>query len=164
MFKISKRAGIAIAIVILVTIALVFLVPVVVTSGGEILNLLPFELPSKGNPKLDSQLNQLIQAERQGKAAVFAEQSNIELVGGKVRVVIECLPDQVEAASKEVSSLAIVEASYGNLLQVVVPISNLNALGNVASVRFVRLPGYPEPAINQPGKGTPQIIETKYSK
>jgi len=61
-------------------------------AGKEEQDLPPIELPEKGNPKLDSQLNQLVHAERNGETASFAEQSNIELVDGAVRVIIECVP------------------------------------------------------------------------
>jgi len=102
-------------------------------------------LPDKGNPKLDSQLNQLVSAERRGEAASFAEQSDIELVEGNVRVIVECLPDQIDAAVKAVSALGVVETSYRNLLQVVVPITSLTTLADAESIRFIRLPQYPLP-------------------
>lgn len=100
-------------------------------------------LPEKGNPKLDSQLNQLIQAENLGDAASFAEQSNIKLVDGSVRVIVESLPEQVDATTKAASALGVVETSYGDLLQVLVPVASLTTLADAASVRFVRLPQYP---------------------
>ena len=103
-------------------------------------------LPDKGNPKQDSQLNQLVSAERRGEAASFAEQSDIELVEGNVRVIVECLPDQIDAAVKAVSALGVVETSYRNLLQVVVPITSLTTLADAAGIRFIRLPQYPLPA------------------
>ncbi len=108
-------------------------------------NTLSPTLPEKGNPKLDSQLNQLIQAEKLGEAASFAEQSNIELVDGDVRVVVECLPDQVDAAVKTAGAVGIVETSYRNLLQVVVPITSLTTLADAESIHFIRLPQYPSP-------------------
>ena len=41
-------------------------------ADGEELDLPPIELPEKGNPKLDSQLNQLVSAGTSRKAASFA--------------------------------------------------------------------------------------------
>jgi len=102
-------------------------------------------LPEKGNPKLDSQLNQLVLAESQGQAASFAQKSNIELVDGKVRVIVECLPDQVDAAIEAAHALGTVETTYDNLLQVVVPITSLSTLADEASIHFIRLPQYPLP-------------------
>ena len=115
-------------------------------SGEEGQDLPPIEVPEKGNPKLDSQLNQLVLAERRGEAASFAEQSNIELVDGAVRVIIECVPGQLEAATEAASALGVVETSYRNLLQVVVPITSLTTLADAASIHFIRLPQYSLPA------------------
>ncbi len=110
-------------------------------------------LPEKGNPKLDSLLNQLIQAENLGDAASFAEQSSIELIDGSVRIIVESLPEQVEATTKAASALGVVETSYGDLLQVLVPVASLTALADAASVRFVRLPQYPVPGTEGGGNG-----------
>ena len=104
----------------------------------------------KGNPKLDSQLNQLVLAEAHGEAASFAQQHNIELVNGSVRVIIECIPGQLEAAAEAATSAgAKLEASYDNLLQVVVPVTSLNALADAESIRFIRLPQEPLPALSK---------------
>jgi len=108
-------------------------------------NPFPPTSSDKGNPKLDSQLNQLVSAEKRGEAASFAEQSNIELVDGNVRVIVESLPDQVDAAIKASSAFGVVETSYRNLLQVVVPITSLTTLADAESIRFIRLPQYPSP-------------------
>ena len=116
-------------------------------------NPLPPTSPDKGNPKLESQLNQLIQAEGLGEAASFAAQSNIELIGGSVRVIVESLPEQVEATTKAASALGVVETSYGDLLQVLVPVASLTTLADEASVRFVRLPQYPVPGTEGGGNG-----------
>ncbi len=116
-------------------------------SGKEEQDLPPIELPEKGNPKLDSQLNQLVHAERNGETASFAEQSNIELVDGAVRVIIECVPGQLEAATEAATNAGVrLETSYDNLLQVVVPITKLSTLADAESIRFIRLPQYPSPA------------------
>ena len=135
-------------------IAILVLLSILITVGcqqeSELSSTEPHtSLPEKGNPKLDSQLNQLVLAESQGQAASFAEKSNIELVDGKVRVIVECLPDQVDAAIKASSALGIVETSYDNLLQVVVPITSLSTLADAASIRFIRLPQQPLPAPNK---------------
>ncbi len=112
-------------------------------ADGEGQDLPPIELPKKGNPKLDSQLNQLVSAETPEKAASFAEETNIDLVDGNVRVIVECLPDQVDAASRAASELGTIETSYRNLLQVIVPITQLEALAANPSISLVRLPQYP---------------------
>ena len=142
-----------------------FILPPLLTTGGcqEQSDTAPTLSPApnppsptlseKGNPKLDSQLNQLIQAEKLGDAASFAEQSNIELVDGNVRVIVESLPEQVDATTKAASALGVVETSYGDLLQVLVPVASLTTLADAASVRFVRLPQYPVPGTEGGGNG-----------
>ena len=120
-------------------------------ADGEELDLPPIELPEKGNPKLDSQLNQLVSAQTSKRAASFAQESNIKMVDGNVRVIVECLPDQVDAAAKAAGALGVVETSYRNLLQVVVPITSLTALADAPSIRLVRLPWYPLPDVVSEG-------------
>ncbi len=106
--------------------------------------------PKKGNPKLDSQLNQLILAQAKGEAASFAQNTNIGLTDGRVRVVIECVPGQLEAASKAaISSGAQLETTYENLIQVSIPVTSLTALTNTESIRLIRLPQQPVPASNK---------------
>lgn len=103
----------------------------------------------KGNPKLDSLLDQLVRAETRGEAALFAEQSNIELVNNSVRVILECVPGQLEVATKAATDAgATLEASYDNLLQVVVPIARLSTLADATSIHFIRLPQQPLPAVS----------------
>ena len=146
MVKMRKRLGITIIVVLLVSIGVVVIVQVACTSDGDTINLPPTDLPDKGNPKLDSQLNQLVSAESRGEAASFAEQSDIELVDGSVRVIIECVPGQIEAATEAATNAgAKLETSYDNLLQVVVPITSLTTLADAAGIRFIRLPQYPLP-------------------
>ncbi len=144
MVKIGGRLGITIIVVLLAGIGVLTLFPAC-TSGESTIDLPPLDLPEKGNPKLDSQLNQLVSAESRGEATSFAEQSGIELVEGNVRVIVECLPDQIDAAVEAVSALGVVETTYRNLLQVVVPITSLTTLADAESIRFIRLPQYPLP-------------------
>jgi len=134
--KIGRRLGITIIRVLAVSVGILFLATVACTSDN---------LPDKGNPKLDSQLNQLVQAEMSGEAASFAEQNNITLVDGRVRVIVECSTGQVGAADEAVSAVGVVESRYGDLLQAMVPVSSLTALADKASVRLIRLPQQPVP-------------------
>ncbi len=154
MIKTGRRLGIRITIVVilLVSILVLALVPVACTRGRDTTNLPPLDLPDKGHPKLDSQLNQLVNAEKRGEAASFAEQSSIELVDGGVRVIIECVPGEIEAATEAATNAeARLETSYNNLLQVVVPITSLTTLADAASIHFIRLPQYPLPATTNEG-------------
>jgi len=94
--------------------------------------------------KLEGHLNQLIRAEEQGEAEEFARQRSIELVDGSVRVEIECLPGHAEEVARAASTFGIVELTYRNLVQAVVPITNLNALDELEGIRFIRMPRHPE--------------------
>ncbi|MFC1933846.1 S8 family serine peptidase [Chloroflexota bacterium] len=123
-------------------------------ADQEVRNLPPIELPEKGNPKLNSQLNQLVSAETRGEVTGFARQRNILLVDGNVRVIIECMPGQLDAATEAASALgASVETSYRDWLQVTVPISRLTALADTRIIRLVRLPWYPLPTVVSEGVG-----------
>ena len=146
MVKISRRLGITIIVVLIVSIGTLVFVTIAAASGWEIINLSLFDRPDKGNPKLDSQLNQLVRAERLGEADSFAEQSNIELINGSVRVIIECVPGQVDDATGAATNAgARLETSYKDLLQVVVPITSLTTLTDAESIHLIRLPQYPVP-------------------
>ena len=146
MFKVTSRLGITIIVLLCISIGILVFVTIAAASGWEIINLPSFDRPDKGNPKLDSQLNQLVSAERLGEAESFAEQSNIELIEGSVRVIIECVPDQVDNAMLATQNAgATIEMDYDNLLQVVVPINKLTTLTDAESIRFIRLPQYPTP-------------------
>ena len=160
----KRRLGTTIKMLLLVSVSVLILAAVACESNQDvinqdvinhdvmnqdIINLPPSESADKGNPKLDSQLNQLVSAERSGEAALFAEQCNIELFNNDVRVILECVPGQLEAATQEaINAGARIEASYDNLLQVVVTITSLSTLADSKSIRFIRLPQRPLPAPN----------------
>ena len=97
----------------------------------------------ESNPKLGSYLGRLILAEEPGEAEEFARQRGIELVDGAVRVIIECDSGQAGIVATAAGSLGNVELTVRDLVQVVVPISNLNAMTDIPGVRLVRLPWYP---------------------
>jgi hypothetical protein len=104
----------------------------------------------KGTPKLDSQLIQLSAAQEKGDETSFAQQANINIDNGRIRVVIECMTGQVDAASKAaIDSGAVVETAYDNLIQVSIPIVSLIGLSNAESVKFIRLPLQPLPGQNK---------------
>jgi hypothetical protein len=71
----------------------------------EITRLQPYEKREKIYPQLSSDLDRLVEAVMQRKAEEFVRPRGIELLDGaakadSVKVVIECLPGQVEAATK----------------------------------------------------------------
>jgi len=112
------------------------------------INLPPLDLPDKGHPKLDSQLNQLVSPTGPGGTL---QADSLEAMGTEVRVVIESLPGQTDAATEAANDLGVVETSYRDLLQVVVPITSLTALADTPSIHLVRLPRYPVPHVVSEG-------------
>lgn len=113
-------------------------------ADGQGIILTPFKPPVKGNPKLDSQLNQLISANASGPLSFALGKSGV-LSSKGARVVVECLPGKVDAVKKAVGANVTVETGYGNLLQVTAPISRLAALAAISDIRLVRLPQHPVP-------------------
>ena len=90
--------------------------------------------------KLEGHLNQLIRAEQRGEAEEFARQGNIKLLDGNVRVEIVCLSGHAEEVARAAGAFGIVELTHRDLVQAVVPITNLNALDELEGIRFIRLP------------------------
>jgi len=102
------------------------------------------EPPDKGNPKLGSHLNQLLQAKGRGEAEEFARQYLIELVDGSVKVIIECDPGQAEAVAEAASQVGAEQVkSRKDLIQALVPITKLTTLADIPGVHRVRLPIHP---------------------
>jgi hypothetical protein len=103
--------------------------------------------PVEGNPKLESNLRKLILAESQEEAEAFARPRGIELVDGSVRVSIECVPGQVDAAAKIVGTLGTVEiiSHRFNGIRALVPIASLNTLADEESIKNIQLPVHPVP-------------------
>jgi hypothetical protein len=151
---ISQIFAIAIILILLVT---AFPITDTLAAAGDKqeVHLPTIEQPLKGNPKLESVLNQLVDAgQTKGPTAIttFAEQRAIDLVDNRVKVVIEAMPGEVDAAREAAIALgAEVEASYENLMRVVVPVYALTDLVNNPSIRFVRQPRKPEPQVISEG-------------
>ncbi len=103
--------------------------------------------PDKQHSKLDSQLQQMVEASARGQGAAFAQQHGIDTpANDKVRVVIETLPGRTEELIGKANPLgALVEATYENLVQAIVPLGMLNALAADDAVGLVRLPLKPIP-------------------
>lgn len=149
MVRIKGRLSITTILLLLVSVSVLVLAQISCDSSQETTNPQPLGSADKGNPKLDSQLNQLVSAEMRGEAVQFAEQRNIELVNTGIRVIIECVPGQFDAAAEAATNVGgKLEASYENLLQLVVPITELNNLAGATSIHFIRLPQQPLPAVS----------------
>lgn len=107
--------------------------------------LQPYELPEKGNPKLDTQLNELVAIKTPEKAPSYAQKYDMGLDEGYVRVIVECIPGQVDTAIEAAITLgADVETGRLDLFQITVPLSSLTTLAESPAVSFVHLPIYTE--------------------
>lgn len=99
------------------------------------------------SPKLSSDLQNLIEAERQGEAESYAERRGIDLVGSKIMVIVECFPDLIEEAVDAARILGTVEQEpivredyvYPGMV-LLIPITNLNDMAKEKSVRQVVIP------------------------
>ncbi|MFC2027134.1 thrombospondin type 3 repeat-containing protein [Chloroflexota bacterium] len=142
MFKIGTVAFIA----ALILASLPIMTPMTIASDGngeEAPDGLPIELPRKGNPKLDSQLNQMVSTQNELQMSVMTQKSSVQLVENSVRVIIECLPGQVGTVVQAAGELGVVETSYGDSIQVMIPASQLISLANDPGIQLVRLPQQP---------------------
>ena len=92
--------------------------------------------------KIDSRLLGLIDAEKRGETESFAHMAGFELVDGSVRVLIDYVPGQLEAAVKAAERFGTVETiDYSaKKVQALIPIASLTALAKEESIRFIRDP------------------------
>ena len=114
-------------------------------SGIALFSLSGCNSEPEEHPKLSSMLNRLVQAEWRGEAEEFARPRGIELLYDdaglvSVKVVIECLDGQVEAATKAAETYGTVGVSSRNMIVVVVPITSLPAMADEESIESIRLP------------------------
>jgi len=112
-------------------------------DNGQVLILEKIDLPEKGNPNLDTPLNMLVSAETTEESCRLAEENEIYVGDDTVRVIVECVPGELESASIAVGEYADVEMSYADMLQVLAPISQLKSLADIPGVRMVRIPYQP---------------------
>lgn len=123
---------------------------------------LDWSAPEKqGNPKLESRLNQLVDAlSAYGSAGVETVAANMALSidRGAVRVIAEAMPGRADAVIARAASLGIpVEGTYKDLVQVVVPVSLLPIIADDEAVGFVRLPWESVPLGTVTGEGVALI-------
>jgi hypothetical protein len=92
--------------------------------------------------KLDSRLLGLIDAEKRGEIESFARMAVFDLVDGSVRVLIDYVPGQLEAAVKAAERFGTVETiDYSaKKVQALIPVTSLTALAKEESIRFIRDP------------------------
>lgn len=92
--------------------------------------------PSSEAARLESVLYQLTQTDN---VEAFARQRAIDLVDGRVRVIVEIDTGGV----LDMGAGVVMESRYQNLVRVLVPIDQLLPLSQQMGVRFVRLPQRP---------------------
>ncbi|MGQ9627537.1 MAG: S8 family serine peptidase [Anaerolineae bacterium] len=100
--------------------------------------------PPKGNPKLDSSLNQLLEAYRQeglGGAQTFATSRDMVLRDERVQVVIVTTEEALSEVREAVEAVGgEPQLHYQNLLQALVPVGELEALAGRPDVQIIREP------------------------
>jgi L-aminopeptidase/D-esterase-like protein len=103
--------------------------------------------PEHWHPKLESDLNQLVDAEEQGNTEILAMAANLGLTTDEgVRVAIACEPGQAEAVAEVAVKLgAKVVCIYHDDIDAFVPINKLTTLADEESIRSIRLPVYAAP-------------------
>jgi hypothetical protein len=118
--------------------------PVTVTVSTAMIAPQEIERPSKGNPKLGSSLNQLLEAYRQGgmaEAQTFAVMHMMVLEGSRVQVEVVT---SAEAMSDVIAALGAVggeyQGHYEAVMQALVPIDALESLAQRSDVQAIREP------------------------
>jgi hypothetical protein len=103
------------------------------------------DVPKKIDNKLDSQLNQLIEAEKRGEAELYAQQRGIDLVDGSARVSIESVPGRLDDVIKVAAEFGTVEivAERAENVGALIPIASLTALAQEESIHLIRVPTKP---------------------
>jgi len=164
MLKLAKIIGSLITVLVLFVGSGIFPVnsPATADDGGEAgpgaIVLEPFTPIETGViPKLDSQLSQMVEAQAHGRPQASAMEGQADMPEDQVMVVVECLPGQTDTAAQAASEFGVVEASYGDLLQMTVPVANLAALVNSPDVIRVRLPWRATEATIVVGEGVSRI-------
>ena len=131
---------------VIISIALIP-VPLLADNGNSFNisgNVLPEHISQ--NAKLDSQLNQLVNANVGQNALPLAMQMQTTTSESNIRVIIESFSGQAEEISDVISTIGEVEATYGDHLQVNIPVSHLTKLSELNHVKFVRVPMELHPA------------------
>jgi len=108
-------------------------------------------LSQLGNPKMEYALSELFEIySTQGieRAKEFVKQRKIDLEDNRVRVVVEGHSPEIGQKTRRTSLLeyqlrgfgAKIEATYNQLIQSWVPVSNLQNIASLLSVKYLRLP------------------------
>jgi hypothetical protein len=102
------------------------------------------ERPSEGNPKLDSLLNQLLEAYRRGginEAQTFAERYGMTLDNGRVQVEMVITGEAVSQLREAIEAVGgEYQGHYETQLQALVPLDALELLAGRPDVEVIREP------------------------
>ena len=127
-------------------------------QGPKALNLHGVRLSNKenkNNPKLQSVLGDLLRAYKKGglkEAINFSKSRNIKLKDGRIRLVLEVNPNKIVTVMEKIKSLGCqIESSYKGLIQVLAPISSLDAISSLEDVNYIRRPYLFKPGIISEG-------------
>ena len=130
------------------SLVLVFFLVMFLPQLANAQDLPPMELPDRKIQKMDSSLATLYEIYQQGgNTSAFIASQGLFDQGDNVRVVIELS----SATSTLPQNLGInVETSYENLVQAIVPISNLESISSHENVKLVRMPSEIAPIVSIP--------------
>jgi hypothetical protein len=122
--------------------------PLITTTVGTAMAPQEIERPSKGHPKLESSLNQLLEAyHREGlaEAQAFATMHMMMIEGDRVQVEVMAIEEAAIPGIKETVETVGGEyqGHYKTVLQALIPIDGLGALADRPDVQVVRLPQRP---------------------
>lgn len=144
------------ALILLVFVAGVAAISILVvgipSNEGDMADAQPDQRDSRGfndgkpNPKIQPSVNELSFRDRaQGAEAAedFARERDIDYAGGRVSVVLESATSAAEASSVATAAGANVQAVYGNLVQVSLPVANIDRVAASTAVAYIREPERP---------------------
>jgi len=102
------------------------------------------ERPSRGNPKLTSSLNQLLEAYRKGgtvAAQAFAKKHNMVIEDDRVQVTVVTTEEAIDEIRAAVETAGgEYQLHYKNLVQALMPIGALEVLAQRPDVQIIREP------------------------
>jgi hypothetical protein len=150
--QLFEKFLVAFTVIILLISSSVILSPPTAVSSAEVSgNITLKDLPPKGHPKLDSALSAL--ASQNNTKAIGPLTSGLapQTAGDTVRIIIEAAKGQTNNVSASARAFGSIEGSYGDLVQMVVPISQLNTLAGLSNAKLVRLPMKPLPSVISEG-------------
>ena len=123
--------------------------PETILPVDDLVEVQEIKAPAITNPKLDSSLNQLLDAysnDGMVEAQSFATTHGMVLEGDRVQVVIVTTPQAIDTLTETVISLGgEVQGHYEGQLQALMPIDSLETLAEQQDVQRIHEPSQPIP-------------------